>query len=52
MANYMAIGTVIACIAMIYSGKQAAKRGEGMAKKNLDWHNQYNSVDTVVEEKK
>lgn len=52
VANYMAIGTVIACIAMIYSGKQAAKRGEGMAKKNMDWHNQYNTVDTVVDEKK
>lgn len=46
VANYMAIATVIACIAMIWSGKKAAQRGEFVAKKNLDWHNQYNMVNS------
>lgn len=45
VANYMAIATVIGCIVMIYSGKKAASRGEFVAKKNLDWHNQYNTAD-------
>lgn len=51
VANYMAIATVIGCIAMIYSGKKAAGRGEFVAKKNLDWHNQYNTVNAEDEKK-
>lgn len=52
VANYMAIGTVIACILMIYSGKQAAQRGESVGKRNIDWHNQYNAENTDQEPKK
>lgn len=54
IANYMALGTIVACIVMVYSGKKAAKRGEFVTKQNLDWHNQYNTVPTPssTEEKK
>lgn len=34
--------TIIACIYMVYSGKQAADRGESIQKENLDWHKEYN----------
>lgn len=44
VANYMALATIIGCFIMIYSGKKAASRGEFVAKQNLDWHNQYNTV--------
>ncbi|XP_055911878.1 UPF0389 protein CG9231 [Eupeodes corollae] len=42
LANIMMGLTIIGCIVMIYSGKQAAKRGESVAKMNLDWHKEYN----------
>lgn len=52
VANYMAIATIIGCIVMIYSGKKAAKSGgEGVAQRNLDWHNQYNQAN-VDDDKK
>ncbi|KAG8238912.1 hypothetical protein J437_LFUL000749 [Ladona fulva] len=35
---YMMIGTGIGCIIMVYSGKQAAARGESVSKMNLEWH--------------
>lgn len=38
IANYMMLATAIGCIGMIYSGKQAAKRGESVQKQNLEWH--------------
>lgn len=44
VANYMALATIIGCFIMIYSGKKAASRGDFVAKQNLDWHNQYNTV--------
>lgn len=52
IANYMAVATVVGCILMIWSGKRAAKRGENMANKNLDWHNQYNTRNADEEPKK
>lgn len=42
LANIMMGLTIIGCIVMVYSGKQAAKRGESVAKMNLDWHKEYN----------
>lgn len=42
IANYMMILTAIACIAMVYSGKDAAERGESVHKMNQDWHAEYN----------
>uniref|UniRef100_A0A1L8E9R4 Putative conserved plasma membrane protein n=3 Tax=Haematobia irritans TaxID=7368 RepID=A0A1L8E9R4_HAEIR len=42
IANIMMALTVIGCGIMVYSGKEAAKRGESVTKQNLDWHKQYN----------
>lgn len=42
MANIMMALTAIACLVMVYSGKQAAERGESVQKMNLDWHKEYN----------
>ncbi|KAF6208370.1 hypothetical protein GE061_016824 [Apolygus lucorum] len=36
--NYMIVGTIVGCIFMAWSGKQAAKRGESLHQMNLDWH--------------
>uniref|UniRef100_A0A0A9X4I1 UPF0389 protein CG9231 n=1 Tax=Lygus hesperus TaxID=30085 RepID=A0A0A9X4I1_LYGHE len=36
--NYMIVGTIIGCVFMAWSGKQAAKRGESLHQMNLDWH--------------
>ncbi|XP_023313230.1 UPF0389 protein CG9231 isoform X1 [Anoplophora glabripennis] len=38
IANYMMLATAVGCIIMIYSGKQAAKRGESVQKQNIEWH--------------
>lgn len=45
LANVMIGLTVIGCAIMIYSGKQAAKRGESVTKQNLEWHNQFKQAD-------
>lgn len=45
IANYMMLATAIGCIAMVYSGKQAAKRGESVQKQNLEWHKQIKEAD-------
>ncbi|KAH8295761.1 hypothetical protein KR018_007765 [Drosophila ironensis] len=42
LANIMIGLTAIGCAIMIYSGKQAAKRGESVSKMNLEWHKQFN----------
>lgn len=42
LANLMIGLTIIGCAIMVYSGKQAAKRGESVTKQNLEWHNQFN----------
>ncbi|XP_067010515.1 UPF0389 protein CG9231 [Anabrus simplex] len=42
VSNYMMLATVVASVAFVYSGKQAAKRGESVQKMNLDWHRQIN----------
>uniref|UniRef100_A0A1A9UQI2 Uncharacterized protein n=1 Tax=Glossina austeni TaxID=7395 RepID=A0A1A9UQI2_GLOAU len=42
LANIMMLLTVIGCGVMVYSGKEAAKRGETVTKQNLDWHKKYN----------
>ncbi|KAH8410778.1 hypothetical protein KR222_007580 [Zaprionus bogoriensis] len=44
VANVMIGLTVVGCGIMIYSGKQAAKRGESVTKQNLEWHNQFNQA--------
>ncbi|KAH8371328.1 hypothetical protein KR093_006990 [Drosophila rubida] len=41
LANIMIGLTVVGCVIMVYSGKQAAKRGESVTKQNLEWHNQF-----------
>ncbi|XP_055700640.1 UPF0389 protein CG9231 isoform X2 [Phlebotomus papatasi] len=38
ISNYMIIATLVGCIIMVYSGKQAAERGDTVAKMNMDWH--------------
>ncbi|XP_055845463.1 UPF0389 protein CG9231 [Episyrphus balteatus] len=50
LANIMMALTVVGCIIMIISGKQAAKRGESVAKMNLDWHKEYNKQAAAKEE--
>ncbi|XP_064545587.1 UPF0389 protein GA21628 [Drosophila montana] len=47
LANVMIGLTVIGCGIMIYSGKQAAKRGESVTKQNLEWHKQFNETATT-----
>lgn len=42
IANIMMLLTVIGCGVMVYSGKDAAKRGETVVKQNMDWHKAYN----------
>ncbi|XP_071439863.1 UPF0389 protein CG9231 [Hetaerina americana] len=41
ISTYLMIGTVLGCIVMIYSGKQAAARGESVTKANLEMHRRY-----------
>lgn len=38
ICNYMIVGTILGCIFMAWSGKQAAKRGESLNQMNVDWH--------------
>lgn len=38
IANYMMVATALGCIAMVYIGKEAAKRGDSITKRNLEWH--------------
>lgn len=52
MCNYMIVATILGCIAMIYSGKQAAERGESVAQMNLDWHKKYNDEAAANEKTK
>ncbi|BFF97133.1 uncharacterized protein DMAD_05615 [Drosophila madeirensis] len=44
LANIMILLTVVGCGIMVYSGKQAAKRGESVTKMNLEWHKQFNEL--------
>ncbi|KAH8258814.1 hypothetical protein KR038_009988 [Drosophila bunnanda] len=41
LANIMIALTAIGCAIMVYSGKQAAKRGESVSQMNLEWHKQF-----------
>ncbi|XP_067010896.2 UPF0389 protein GA21628 [Anabrus simplex] len=45
ISNYMMVGTILACVIFVYSGKQAAKRGESVTKMNLDWHQEVNKAE-------
>uniref|UniRef100_A0A1L8DUS0 Protein with signal anchor n=1 Tax=Nyssomyia neivai TaxID=330878 RepID=A0A1L8DUS0_9DIPT len=38
ISNYMIVATLVGCIIMVYSGKQAAERGDTVSKINRDWH--------------
>eukprot|EP00099_Drosophila_melanogaster_P012795 NP_001287120.1 uncharacterized protein Dmel_CG9231, isoform B [Drosophila melanogaster] len=42
LANIMIALTAVGCAIMVYSGKQAAKKGESVTKMNLEWHKQFN----------
>lgn len=42
VANIMIGLTILGCFAMVYSGKQAVKRGDSVTKQNLDWHKKFN----------
>lgn len=44
LANVMIGLTIIGCAIMVYSGKQAAKRGDSVTKQNLEWHKQFNEA--------
>ncbi|KAH8360594.1 hypothetical protein KR200_009741 [Drosophila serrata] len=41
LANIMIALTAVGCAIMVYSGKQAAKRGESVSQMNLEWHKQF-----------
>ena len=41
LANIMMAITALGCLIMVYSGKQAAERGESVQKMNLEWHKEY-----------
>ncbi|KNC30903.1 hypothetical protein FF38_09311, partial [Lucilia cuprina] len=51
LANIMMALTVVGCGIMVYSGKEAAKRGETVTKQNLEWHKRYNELHGVKEKK-
>ncbi|XP_023225897.1 UPF0389 protein CG9231-like [Centruroides sculpturatus] len=38
----MCVVTGVVCILMIFAGKHAARRGESILQKNLDWHQMQN----------
>ncbi|XP_030387185.1 UPF0389 protein CG9231 [Scaptodrosophila lebanonensis] len=44
IANIMIGLTALGCVIMVYSGKEAAKRGESVTKQNLEWHKQFNEL--------
>lgn len=44
VCNYMIVGTIIACLVTVISGKKAQARGESVVKQNLDWHKEYNET--------
>ncbi|XP_046808599.1 UPF0389 protein GA21628-like [Lucilia cuprina] len=51
IANIMMGLTVLGCALMIYSGKEAAKRGESVTKQNIEWHKRYNELNATKETK-
>lgn len=34
--------TALGCVGCVISGKRAARRGESVEKRNIDWHKEYN----------
>lgn len=40
----MIVGTIIACLVTVISGKKAQARGESVVKQNLDWHKEFNET--------
>ncbi|XP_050508811.1 UPF0389 protein CG9231 [Diabrotica virgifera virgifera] len=38
IANYMMAATAVGCLAMVYLGKQDAKKGKTLSQENKDWH--------------
>lgn len=42
ISNILIVLTIIASIGAVISGKRAAKRGESVHQKNIDWHRDYN----------
>lgn len=51
IANIMMGLTALGCCLMIYSGKEAAKRGDSVTKQNLEWHKRYNELNATKETK-
>lgn len=45
IANIMIVATLAGCGYMVYSGKQAAGRGESVQRMNIDWHKEYNAAE-------
>jgi len=48
VCNYMIVATLIGCGIMVYSGKQAAERGETVQRQNLEWHKKINDEAAVA----
>lgn len=48
VCNYMLVATLVGCGIMIYSGKQAAERGESVQRQNLEWHKKLNEEAAVA----
>lgn len=52
VANLMMVLTIVGCLVMVISGKNAAERGESVQKMNLDWHQKYNEQTKPIETSK
>ncbi|CAH0557105.1 unnamed protein product [Brassicogethes aeneus] len=52
IANYMIVGTAVGCLIMVYSGKNAAKRGESVQQQNLEWHKSVKEEEERVKNQK
>lgn len=50
LANILMALTMVGCIIMIVTGKQAAERGETVQQRNLDWHKEYNEKSKTQDE--
>ncbi|XP_042225642.1 UPF0389 protein CG9231-like [Homarus americanus] len=47
----MCVATLLSCLAMVYAGKRAQKRGESVIKMNEDWHKKYNEEAKIAQAK-
>lgn len=49
ISNVLMALTIVGCVLMVISGRQAAERGESVQKANLEWHRKYNEDNKTKE---